>query len=96
MKVYPGQHSKGSKERNFNRRICRSPRVVENVFGLASSILRVIRKPVLLEPENALLVLMTIVCLQNLIRFNNLNNLIKFNKFNSAAIFTPPSTFDYE
>jgi hypothetical protein len=54
MKVYPGQHPKGSKERIFNYRICRVGRVVENVFGLASSVFRV-----LLEPEKAQLVVMT-------------------------------------
>jgi len=31
MKVYPGQHPKGSKERIFTYRICRARRVVENV-----------------------------------------------------------------
>jgi hypothetical protein len=51
MKVYPGQHPKGSKERIFNYRICRARTVVENVFGLASSVFRVLRKPILLEPE---------------------------------------------
>jgi hypothetical protein len=51
------------------------------------------RKPKILEPENVHLVLMTIACSHNLIKFNNL---IYFNKFNSAANFTPPSTFDYE
>jgi len=51
MKVYLGQHSRGSKERIFNYRICRARRVVENVFGLASSVFRVLHKPMLLEPE---------------------------------------------
>jgi len=60
MKVYPGQHPKGSKERIFNYRICRVGRVVENVFGLASSVFRVLRKPMLLEPEKTQLVVMTI------------------------------------
>jgi hypothetical protein len=86
MKVYPGQHPKGSKERIFNYRICRARRVVENVFGLASSVFRVLRKPLLLEPEKAQLVVMTIACLYNFLRRSPV----------SAAIYTPPGTFDYE
>jgi hypothetical protein len=38
MKVYLGQHPKGSKERIFNYRICRARRGAENVTGLASSV----------------------------------------------------------
>ena len=85
MKVYPEQHQKGSKERIFNYRICRARRVVENVFGLASSVLRVLRKRMLLETEKAQLV-MTIVCLHNFLRRSH----------DSAAIYTPPDTFDYK
>jgi len=53
MKVYPGQHPEGSKERIFNYGICRARRVVENVFDLASSVFRVLHKRMLLEPEKA-------------------------------------------
>jgi hypothetical protein len=67
-KVYPGQHPKGSRERIFNYRICRARKVVQNVFGLASSVFRVLRKPMLLEPEKARLVAMTIACLHNFLR----------------------------
>jgi len=86
MKVYPGQHLKGSKEQIFNYRICRARRVVENVFGLASSVFRVLRKPMVLEPEKAQLVALTVVCLHNFLRRSP----------DSAAIDTPPGTFDYE
>ena len=85
MKFYSGQHPKGSKERIFNYRICRVRRVVENVFGLASSVFRVLRKPMLLEPEKARLVVMTIACFHNSLRRSP----------DSAAIYTPPGTFDY-
>ena len=86
MKVYPGQHPKGKKERIFNYRICRAPRVVENVFGIASSVFRVLRKPMLLEPEKAQLTATTIACLHNFLRRSP----------DSAAIYTPPGMFDYE
>jgi len=88
MKVYPGQHPKGSKERIFNYRICRTRRVVENIFGLASSssVFRVFRKHMLLEPDKAQIVVMTIACLHNFLRRSP----------DSAAFYTPPDTFDYE
>jgi hypothetical protein len=85
MKIYPGQHPKGSKERIFNYRICRARRVAGNAFGLASSVFRVLRKPMLLEPEKAQLVVTTIACLHNFLRSPD-----------SAVIYTPPGTFDYE
>ncbi|XP_063913285.1 uncharacterized protein LOC135129945 [Zophobas morio] len=47
MKPYAGMHSKGSPERIFNYRLSRARRVVENVFGIASSVFRVLRKPIL-------------------------------------------------
>jgi len=86
MEVYPGQHPKDSKERILNYRICRARRIVQNVFGLSSSVFRVLRKPVLLEPEKAQLVAMTIACLHKFLRRSS----------DSAAICTPPGTFDYE
>jgi hypothetical protein len=51
LRVFPEQHPKGSKERILNYRICRAYRVVENVFGLASSVFRVLCKPMLLEAK---------------------------------------------
>ena len=86
MKVYPGQHPNGSKERVFNYRICRARIVVENIFGLASSVFRVLRKPMLLELEKAQLVVMTIACLHNFLR----------RSLDSAAICTPSGTFKFE
>ena len=65
---------------------CRAGRVVENVFGLASSVFRVLRKPVLLEPEKAQVFVMNFACLHNFVRRSP----------DSAAIYTPPGKFDYE
>jgi hypothetical protein len=86
MKVYPGQHPKGSKERIFNYRICRARGVVENVFGLASSVFRVLRKLMLLEPEKTELVSMIVACLHNFLR----------RSLDLAAVYIPPGTFDLE
>jgi len=86
VKVYPGQHPKDLKERIFNYRVYKARRVVENVFGLSSSVFRVLRKPMLLEPEKAQLVAMTIACLHNFLRRSS----------DSAAIYTRPCAFDYE
>jgi hypothetical protein len=41
-------------------------RVVENVSGLASSVFRVFRKPMLLEPEKSQVVVMTCLLTQRL------------------------------
>ncbi|XP_045109256.1 putative nuclease HARBI1 [Portunus trituberculatus] len=86
MKAYPGYHVKGSKQRIFNYRICRARRVVENVFGIASSVFRVLRKPLLLEPEKASCVVMTTTLLHNFLR----------RRPDSAELYTPPGTFDSE
>lgn len=68
MKPFAGLHSKGSKERTFNYRLSRARRVVENVFGIMSPIFRVLRKPLLLEPPKAEVVVMAIVHLHNFLR----------------------------
>lgn len=68
MKPYSGDHVKGSYQRIFNYRLSRARRVVENTFGILSSVFRVLRKPMLLEPEKAQLVVMTIIHLHNYLR----------------------------
>lgn len=86
MKVYPGMHKKGTKERIFNYRLCRSRRVVENAFGILSAVFRVLRKPMLLEPDNATSVVMAITHLHNFLRRND----------EAANLYTPPGSFDVE
>jgi len=46
----------------------------------------VLRKPVLLEPQKAQLIVMTVACLHSFLRRSP----------DRAAIYTPPGTFDYE
>lgn len=68
MKPYPGIYSKGSIERVFNYRLSRSRRVVENVFGIMASVFRVLRRPMLLEPDKATKITMTCALLHNFLR----------------------------
>lgn len=86
MKPYPGLHEKGSYERIFNYRHCRSRHVIENVFGIVSVVFRVLRKPLLLEPEHADKVVLACVHLHNFLRRSE----------SSTSSYTPQGTFDYE
>lgn len=86
MKPYPGNHDKGSKERHFNYRLSRARRVVENVFGIMSSVFRVFRKPMLLDPEKASNVVMACSLLHNFLR----------NSRTSTSRYTPPGSLDSE
>jgi len=51
IKIYCGLYQKGPVERLFNYRLSRTRRVVKNVFGITSSYSRVLRKPLVLQPE---------------------------------------------
>ncbi|KAK4877456.1 hypothetical protein RN001_009962 [Aquatica leii] len=84
MKPFPGLHNKGSVKRVYNYRLYRARRVVKNAFGIASAVFRVLRKPLLLEPKKAELIVMTIVHLHNFLR----------RSCNSCDLYTPPGTFD--
>ncbi|CAB3256923.1 unnamed protein product [Arctia plantaginis] len=65
MKPFEGNPEAGSKERVFNYRLSRARRVVEDTFGILSSGYRVLRKPILLEPEKATKVVLATVYLYN-------------------------------
>lgn len=84
MKPYSGDHARGSVKRIFNYRLSRARRVVENAFGITSAVFRILRKPLLLQPEVAQLVVLTIIHLHNHLRIN------------SPQLYTPRNTFDYE
>lgn len=86
MKGYAGVHPKGSKERVFNYRTSRARRVVENVFGICSSVFRVLRKPLLLQPHKADLVVKAVAHLHNFLRRNK----------HAVNVYTPTGTLDYE
>lgn len=67
MKPYSGTQQKGSIERIFNYRLSKARRIVENAFGILSSVFRVLRKSLLLEPRKAEKVLLTCLYLHNFI-----------------------------
>lgn len=83
MKPYSGSYAKGTPQRVFNYRLSRARRVVENAFGIASSVFRVLRKPMLLEPEKAELIVMCVILLHNYLRTNSPN------------LYIPQGTLDY-
>jgi len=60
--------------------------VVENVFGILSSVFRVFRKPMLLEPKKAELVVMACVYLHNFLR----------KEKSSRDIYSPTDLIDHE
>lgn len=86
LKPYPGSHEKGSAKRIFNYRLSRARRVVENVFGILSAVFRVFRKPMLLEPKKAELVVMACVYLHNFLR----------KEKSSRDIYSPTDLIDHE
>lgn len=84
MKPYSGDFPKGTLQRIFNYRLSRARRVVENAFGISSAVFRVLRKPILLEPNKAELIVMSVILLHNYLRMHSPN------------LYTPPGTIDQE
>nr|CAH7739466.1 unnamed protein product [Callosobruchus chinensis] len=64
----------------------RARRVVENVFGILAAVFRVLRKPMLLQPEKAEKIVLTCVLLHNYLRKNE----------KTRSNYNPPGTFDKE
>lgn len=86
MKPFFGIHPKASPKRIFNYRLSRARRVIENVFGIVSSVFRVLRKPLLLQPDKAEKVVMAVVYLHNFLRSSK----------TSRNIYTPHGSIDTE
>lgn len=86
MKPYSGMHPPGSYQRIFNYRLSRARRVVENVFGVAAARFRVLRKPLLLQPKTAEVIVMAVAHLHNFLRKSS----------TSCSLYTPTGTFDRE
>lgn len=86
MKPYSGEHQQGSSKRVFNYRLCRARRIIENVFGILTSVFRVFKKPLTVEVGTVIPVILACVVLHNYLRRNK----------TSRSIYTPPGTFDSE
>lgn len=84
MKPYPGENIPGSNERIFNYRLSRARRVVENVFGIVSAVFRVLRKPLLVQPDSAKKITLACAHLHNFLR----------RSITSQQLYTPLRTFD--
>ncbi|CAK1590962.1 unnamed protein product [Parnassius mnemosyne] len=92
MKPYEGDPERGSSERMFNYRLSRACRVVENTFGVLSSSYRVLCKPMLLEPEKAIKVVLATVYLYNYLRSNsNLRSPVSFVTIQGNGEIVPGS-----
>ncbi|XP_058128589.1 uncharacterized protein LOC131292869 [Anopheles ziemanni] len=74
LRPYGGMHAADSIERNFNYRHSRARRVVENAFGIAVKVWRVLSKPIELEPHVAEKVVMATIHLHNFRRRHLLYN----------------------
>lgn len=86
MVPYSGNHNSQSLQRIFQYRLSRARRTIENVFGIMSSVFRVLRKPILLDANKARLVTECCVLLHNFLRRSK----------TSTNIYSPPGTFDRE
>lgn len=84
MKPYPGKHTEQSSKRNFNRILSRARVKVENVFGIITSIFRVFKKAMLLQPDKASIITMACIYLHNFLRKSK----------TSQRYYSPPESFD--
>lgn len=82
MKPYAQRNLTGS-QRVFNYRLSRTRRIIENVFGIMSARFRVLRSPILLNPDKARLVTKACAALHNFLMQRN------------RSQYAPPGTFDH-
>lgn len=88
MKPFGGEPDRGSQERVFNYRLSQARRVVENAFGILSSVfrVRVQWKPMSLEPKTATKIVLTTINLHNYLR----------KEPNTRSLYMPPGFLDSE
>lgn len=84
IKPFPGNYAVGTKERTFNYKLSSTRVIVENVFGVLTSVFRIFKKPIELDIEKAPHVVMTCILLHNFLG----------NSKYSRNLYTPPGTLD--
>lgn len=84
MKPFPGNHDMGTNERTFNYRLSSCRVIVENSFGVVTSIFRVFKKPIEIDISKVSMITMTCILLHNFLRKSQ----------HSRNLYTPPGTFD--
>lgn len=84
MKPYPGNHADGTLQRTFNKRLSSARVIVENVFGVLTSVFRILKKPMEIQVEKAKSITMSCILLHNFLR----------KRETSRNIYTPPGIFD--
>ncbi|XP_055630744.1 uncharacterized protein LOC129771282 [Toxorhynchites rutilus septentrionalis] len=84
MKPYPF-NCQGSM-RIFNYRLSRARRIVENAFGIMSSVFRVLRKPLLITPERVEAIVLATCTLHNFLLSGK----------SATNVYAPEGTFDRE
>ncbi|XP_043264894.1 uncharacterized protein LOC122404736 [Colletes gigas] len=86
LKLYSEKNEKDSARRVYNRQLLRTQRIVENVFGIMTTVFRVLQKPMILEPKKAEIIVMACIYLHNYLRKNP----------SSQNVYNPNGTFDCE
>ncbi|XP_023312264.1 uncharacterized protein LOC111692469 [Anoplophora glabripennis] len=85
MKPFPYKDQPGP-NRVFNYLLSRARRIVENAFGIIANTFRILRKPILLEPEKVKKIVLAICTLHNFL----------MKRKDSAGRYAPAGSFDTE
>lgn len=89
MKPYSKRHL-SDKEKNFNYRLSRARRTIENTFGILAARWRIFRKPIAVNPCTVDSIVISAVCLHNfLISLND-------EQITSKRTYCPPNFIDCE
>ncbi|XP_035228586.1 uncharacterized protein LOC118200739 [Stegodyphus dumicola] len=84
MRPYSGRNLSNSK-RIFNYRLSRARRCIENTFGILTARWRILRNPIIAQPQTATLVVQACCCLHNfLMKYESISHNYKYYPPNFA------------